>query len=102
VENTIDYRCVPPPTTNTSSTTNTSAILSWTLGTESDLAGYKVYVGTTSGTYSYPGSPFTVGKASTYTISNLPIGQTYFFAISAFDTAGNTSALSPELSKSIY
>jgi hypothetical protein len=96
VENTIDYRCVPSPTTNR------SAILSWTLGTESDLAGYKVYVGTASGTYNYPGSPFTVGKANTYTISNLPISQTYFFAISAFDTAGNDSALSAELTKSIY
>jgi len=102
VENTIDYRCLPTPTTNASSTTNQSAILSWALGTESDLAGYKVYVGTTSGTYNYAGSPFSAGKVTTYTISNLPIGQTYFFAISAFDTAGNNSALSPELNKSIY
>ncbi len=69
---------------------------------ESDLAGYKVYVGAASGTYNYAGSPFSVGKANTYTISNLPIGQTYFFAISAFDTAGNDSALSAELTKSIY
>jgi Fibronectin type III domain len=97
VENTVDYVCVPAPTT-----TNTSAILSWTLGTDSNLAGYKVYVGTASGTYNYPGSPFTLGKLNTYTVNNLPIGQTYFFAVSAVNTAGNDSALSAEVSKSIY
>lgn len=95
VENTIDYRCVPSPTTN-------SAILSWTLGTDTNLAGYKVYIGTASGTYNYPGSPFSLGKVNTYAISNLPIGQTYFFAVSAFDTSGNNSAMSSEVSKSIY
>ena len=96
VENTSDYRCVPSPTTNQ------SAILSWTLGTDTNLAGYKVYVGTASGTYTYPGSPFSLGKVNTYTIDNLPIGQTYFFAVSAVDTSGNNSALSSEVSKSIY
>jgi len=88
--------------TSTSSTTNRSAILTWTLGTETDLAGYQLYVGTSSGIYNYPGSPFPVGKVDTYTINNLPIGQTYFFAVSAVDTTGNTSALSTEVSKSIY
>jgi len=59
-------------------------------------------VGTASGTYNYPGSPFTVGKVGTYTINNLPMGQTYFFAISAYDQAGNSSGLSAEVSKSIF
>ena len=86
----------------TSSTTNSSASLTWDIGTETDLAGYQVYVGTNSGMYTYPGSPFTVGKVGTYTINNLPIGQTYFFAVSAVDTAGNASALSTEVTKSIY
>jgi hypothetical protein len=72
------------------------------LGTAPDLAGYKVYVGTSSGTYNYPGSPFTIGVTNTYTISNLPKGQTYSFALSAFDTSGNDSGLSAEVSKSIY
>jgi len=88
--------------TSTSLTTNNSAILTWTLGTETDLAGYQLYVGTSSGTYNYPGSPFTVGKVDTYTINNLPIGQTFFFAVSAVDTTGNASALSAEVTKSIY
>jgi len=89
-------------TSTSSLTTNSSAILTWTLGTETNLAGYQVYVGTSSGTYNYPGSPFTVGKVDTYTINNLPIGQTFFFAVSAVDTTGNASALSAEVTKSIY
>ncbi|HEY6085839.1 MAG TPA: fibronectin type III domain-containing protein [Nitrospira sp.] len=91
-----------PTTSLPSAPTSRSAILSWTLGSASDLAGYKVYVGTSSGTYNYPGSPFTIGVTTTYSISNLPPGQTYFFALSAYDTSGNNSALSAEVSKSIY
>jgi hypothetical protein len=66
------------------------------------LAGYKVYVGTQSGLYTFPGSPFTIGRVTSYTITNLPSGQTYFFALSAYDNAGNESPLSNEVSKSIY
>jgi hypothetical protein len=69
---------------------------------EPDLAGYKIYVGTNSGTYGFSGSPFLAGKVASYTISNLPKGQTYFFAISAHDSAGNESVLSAEVSKSLY
>jgi fibronectin type III domain protein len=67
-----------------------------------DLAGYKIYVGTNSGTYSFPGSPFVTGKVTSYTISSLPKGQTYYFAISAYNSVGDESLLSAELSKSLY
>jgi len=76
--------------------------LIWTANGEPDLAGYKIYVGTDSGTYSSPGSPFLTGKATSYTVSNLPKGQTYFFAMSAYDSAGNESSLSAEVSKSLF
>ena len=76
--------------------------LTWTANGEPDLAGYKIYVGTASGTYSFPGSAFVIGKVMSYTISNLPKGQTYFFAISAYDSAGNESPLSAEVSRSIF
>jgi hypothetical protein len=66
------------------------------------MAGYKIYVGTTPGLYTYPGSPFSIGNSGSYTISGLPSGQTYYFAISAFDYFGNESGLSSEVSKSIY
>jgi hypothetical protein len=76
--------------------------LTWTANGEPDLAGYKIYVGTASGTYSSPGSPFVAGKITSYTVSNLPKGQTYFLAISAYDSAGNESQRSAEVSKSLY
>jgi hypothetical protein len=79
-----------------------SATLSWTSNTEADLAGYKVYVGTAPGQYSYAGSPFVIGLVGSYTLSGLPIGQTYYFALSAFDSTGNESGLSTEVSKSLY
>ena len=88
----------PPP----SSPSTGSVTLSWTANGEPDLAGYKIYVGTVSGTYNYPGSPFVTGKVTSYTVSNLPKGQTYVFAMSAYDSAGNESVLSAEVSKSLF
>ena len=87
----------PPPSPSTGNVT-----LTWTANREPDIAGYKVYVGTASGTYSFPGSAFVIGKVTSYTVSNLPMGQTYFFAISAYDSAGNESQLSAEVSKSLF
>ena len=87
----------PPPGPSPGSVT-----LTWTANREPDIAGYKVYVGTASGTYSFPGSAFVIGKVTSYTVSNLPMGQTYFFAISAYDSAGNESLLSAEVSKSLF
>jgi hypothetical protein len=100
----------PPPSTPPPSTppppppspTTGSATLTWSSNGSPNLAGYKVYVGTQSGLYTFPGSPFTIGRVTSYTITNLPSGQTYFFALSAYDNAGNESPLSNEVSKSIY
>jgi len=39
---------------------------------------------------------------TTYTVTTLPLNNTYFFAISAYDSAGNESPLSPEVSKSVF
>jgi len=87
----------PPPSPSTGNVT-----LTWAANREPDLAGYKIYIGTASGTYSYPGSPFLTGKVTSYTVSDLPKGQTYCFAISAYDSAGNESVLSAEVSKSLF
>jgi hypothetical protein len=76
--------------------------LTWAANVEPDLGGYKIYVGTNSGTYWFPGSPFVTGKGTSYTISSLPKGQTYYFVISAYDSAGVESGLSAEVSKSLY
>lgn len=93
----------PPPPTSTLPPPGTgSALLSWTPDSGSNLAGYKIYVGTAPGQYGYPGSPIVIGLASSYTLSNLPQGQTYYFAISAYTYSGTESGLSNEVSKSIY
>jgi len=83
------------PTAVQSATTN-SATLQWAANSESDLAGYKIYQGTTSGSY---GLSVAVGKVTTYTASNLQDGLTYYFAITAYDTSGNESPPSFEVSK---
>jgi hypothetical protein len=63
------------------------------------LAGYKVYVGTASGRY---GSPITVGNVTSYVISNLTLGNTYYFVVTSYSSSGAESAYSNEVSKSIY
>ena len=92
----------PPSTPPPPSPSPGSVTLTWTANREPDIAGYKVYVGTASGTYSFPGSALVIGKVTSYTVSNLPMGQTYFFAISAYNSAGNESLLSAEVSKSLF
>ena len=75
-----------------------TATLSWNPNTESDLAGYKVYFGTVSSTYT---QSVDVGLTSTpatpqYILNNLVEGNTYFFTITAYDTSGNQSGYSNE------
>ena len=75
-----------------------SATLQWAANSEPDLAGYKVYQGTTAGSY---GLPIDVKNVTTYTISNLQAGLTYSFSITAYDLNGNESYPSDEVSKYI-
>ncbi|HRC23415.1 MAG TPA: fibronectin type III domain-containing protein [Nitrospira sp.] len=93
---------LPVATTPSSTAPKTaSATVSWNANTESDLAGYRIYVGTRSGSYGFAG-PFEVTNRTNFTIQNLPVGATYFFAVSAFDKSGNESAKSAEVSKSLF
>jgi fibronectin type 3 domain-containing protein len=77
-----------------SATTN-SATVQWAANSESDLAGYKVYQGTTAGSY---GPSVDVGNTTVYTAQNLEGGLTYYFAVTAHDTSGNESPPSDEVS----
>ncbi len=78
-----------------------TANLTWNTSTESDLAGYKVYRGTASGTYGAPLATLPKTTAS-YTTTGLQTGTTYFFAITSYDSSGNESTFSNEVSKSIF
>ncbi len=73
-----------------------SITVQWAVNSESDLAGYHVYQGTDSGSY---GPPIDVGNTTTYTAGNLQSGLTYYYAVTAYDTAGNESPPSTEVSK---
>ena len=69
--------------------------LAWDPNTEPDLAGYKVYFGTASRTY---GPPIDVGNITKFTLPGLSPGQTYYFAVTAYDTSDNGSGPSNEVS----
>src|SRR3972149_7046251 len=75
-----------PPTTNTDGTPLTA------------LAGYKIHYGTTSGNYT---TVIDVGNVTTYTVTNLTNNVTYYFATTAYDSSGNESGFSNEVSKTI-
>lgn len=76
-----------PPTQNTDGTPLT------------DLAGFKIHYGTASKKYT---QTITVGNPGlvTYVVANLPAG-TYYFAVTAYSSAGTESPLSSEVSTTV-
>ena len=95
-----------PATSPPASPATGSATLSWTPPTQNtngtpvtDLAGYHIYYGTTEGAWT---STITVLEATetSYVVSGLAPG-TYYFAIVAFNTAGDDSTQSNVASKTI-
>lgn len=77
----------------------TSLVVSWGANTETDLGGYKIYYGVTSGvTTGVYANSFDTGNVLTYTISNVTEGSTYYIALKAYDTSNNYSAFSEEAS----
>jgi len=72
--------------------------VTWNANTDTDLAGYNVYYGASSGKYS---ACINVGNATSYKIDNLTQGTTYYFMVTALDKAGNESADSAEVHATI-
>ena len=72
--------------------------LAWDPNTESDLAGYRVHYGTASGSYT---SHTDVHNVTSYTVTGLTAGQTYYFAATAYDASGNESGYSNPLSYAV-
>lgn len=84
---------------------SSSASLGWDVPTTredgtalTDLAGYRVYYGTATGQYSYS---VDVGNSTDCVIDGLTSGTTYYFVVTSYDSSGNESEPSNEISKTI-
>src|ERR687883_332117 len=75
--------------------------LAWNAPVQADgtpvpnLAGYKLYYGSQSGQYE---TTVPVGMTTTYTVTNLSAGETYYFAVKDYDSTGTESTFSNEVS----
>jgi len=74
------------------------ATLAWDPETVSGLAGYRVHYGTVSENYSFV---VDAGNQTTATITGLTTGATYYFAATAYNTAGAESTYSNEVSYTV-
>ncbi len=92
---------VVPVTLTINPPATSSATLTWNANTESDLAGYKIYRATAPGAYGAPIATLQ-GNVTSYVATGLQVGTTYYFVVTAYDTAGNESAYSNEVSKSVF
>lgn len=76
-----------------------SVTLAWNPNTETNLAGYRLYYGLASRSYS---SIVPVIVPSTQaTVANVQPGQTYYFAVTAYTTDGLESDYSDEVSYTV-
>ena len=75
-----------------------SIAFSWAPSTSTSTTGYKVYYGSTSGTYS---SVLTVGKVTTVIIPNLTAGRRYYFRVDTYNFLGITSPYTSETSATV-
>lgn len=71
--------------------------LAWDPSPSDDVSGYRLHIGSSSRTYS---SHIAVGNQTTYKVTSLTSG-TWFFTVTAFDSAGNESDYSNEVSQTI-
>ena len=68
--------------------------LAWSPDTTGNIAGYAIYSGSASFSFS---TRLDVGTNTSVTISNLPAGSTNYFAVSAYNTSHVESAPSDQI-----
>ena len=72
--------------------------LNWTASTSSNVTGYKIHYGTVSTSL---GNTTDVGNVTSYTFSGLSTGATYYFEATAYDSSGDQSGDSNEVSYTV-
>jgi hypothetical protein len=75
-----------------------SVSLEWDANTAPDLAGYNIYYGTSSRDYD---ESIDVGNYTSITISDLEVGETYYFAVTLYLNDGSESDFSNEVRHTI-
>jgi len=86
------------PISETATPTSETATLSWDTSVGPDLAGYKIYQATASDAYGGPIATVTTDVTS-YTVTGLESGTTYFFTVTVYNADGAESSFSNEVSK---
>ena len=77
-----------------------SITLSWLRNLEPDLAGYRIYYGTSSGNYS---RVLDVGNVDRFLMTGLSHNTTYYFAVKAYSLSGQESpGFSDEVQATFY
>lgn len=89
-----------PAGSTPAATATSSALFEWDANTETDLAGYKIYKGTSSGQFGAPIATLP-SSATSYEATGLQKAAAYFFVVTAFDTSGNEGPHSNELTVTI-
>ena len=75
-----------------------SATLNWDPSTDSNVAGYNIYYGTASHTYT---NVIVLGNVTNTTVTGLIEGATYFFAATTYNASGVESGFSNEASYAV-
>jgi fibronectin type 3 domain-containing protein len=95
---TVPLPMIMPPTIALSAQGQSSVTLTWDPSPDSAVAGYRLYEGLASQTYT---NVIDVGNATAVTASGLVGSATYFYAVTAYDTDGAESAFSGEISYTV-
>ncbi len=85
----------PTPRPSATPTPSPSVTLAWNASTSTNVAGYHLSYGTASRTYTHR---IDVGKDTRASVEGLSSGRTYYFVVSAYNSAAAESSLSNEVS----
>lgn len=90
----------PPsaPTNITATAGNAKATLGWTNPTDADLTGIKIYRSTTSGQLGDLLTTIANKTTVTYENTGLTNGTTYYYTVRSYDTTGNISTNTTQVS----